>query len=60
MDLAVRVDMINVKYGLEAGWRARAGGDNQIQQALGLFDEASRIASLPKKANPARASKTGT
>jgi len=60
MDLAVKVDMVNVKYGLEAGWRARAAGDNQIQQALGLFDEASRVAALPKKANPARASKTGT
>ncbi len=58
VDLAVRVDMINVKYGLEAGWKARAGGDTQIQQALGLFGEAARIAALPKKANTARAAKS--
>jgi hypothetical protein len=58
VDLAIRVDVINVKYGLEAGWRARASGDNQIQQALGLFDEASRVAAMPKKTNPARAAKS--
>ena len=58
VDLAVRVDVINVKYGLEAGWRTRASGDNQIQQALGLFGEAARIAALPKKPNPPRAAKT--
>jgi carboxyl-terminal processing protease len=58
VDLAIRVDVINVKYGLEAGWRARAAGDNQIQQALGLFDEASRVAAMPKKPNPARAAKS--
>jgi carboxyl-terminal processing protease len=57
VDLAVRVDMVNVKYGLEAGWKARAAGDTQIQQALGLFGEAARVAALPKKANTARASK---
>ena len=58
IDLAIRVDMVNVKYGLESGWRARAAGDTQIQQALGLFDEAARIAALPKKANQARAAKS--
>lgn len=58
VDLAVRVDMVNVKYGLEAGWKARAGGDTQIQQALGLFGEAARVAALPKKANTARAAKS--
>ena len=52
------MDVINVKYGLEAGWRARAAGDNQIQQALGLFDEAARVAAMPKKTNPARAAKS--
>jgi len=57
IDLAVRVDVINVKFGLEAGWKARASGDNQIQQALGLFNEAARIAALPKK-SPSRAAKT--
>ena len=58
VDLAVRVDVINVKFGLEAGWKARAAGDNQIQEGLGLFDEASRVAAMPKKANPARAAKS--
>jgi carboxyl-terminal processing protease len=58
IDLAIRVDVINVKYGLESGWRARASGDNQIQQALGLFQEAARIAALPKKPNQARAAKS--
>jgi len=58
IDLAIRVDMINVKYGLESGWRARAAGDNQLQQALGLFDEAARIAAMPKKSDPNRASKS--
>jgi carboxyl-terminal processing protease len=57
-DLAIRVDMVNVKYGLESGWKARAAGDSQIQQALGLFDEAARIAALPKKANQARAARS--
>ncbi|MGE5278217.1 MAG: S41 family peptidase [Acidobacteriota bacterium] len=58
IDLAIRVDMVNVKYGLESGWKARAAGDTQIQQALGLFDEAARIAALPKKPNQARAAKS--
>ena len=58
VDLAVRVDVVNVKYGLESGWKARASGDTQIQQALGLFDEAARIAALPKKSNQARAAKS--
>ncbi len=58
IDLAIRVDMINVKYGLESGWRTRAAGDSQLQQALGLFDEAARIAAMPKKSDPNRASKS--
>jgi carboxyl-terminal processing protease len=57
VDLAIQVDVINVKYGLESGWRARAAGDPQIQQALGLFEEAARVAAMPKKPNQARASK---
>jgi carboxyl-terminal processing protease len=57
-DLSIRVDVVNVKYGLESGWKARASGDTQIQQALGLFDEAARVAALPKKTNQARAAKT--
>ena len=58
VDLAIQVDMINVKYGLESGWKARTAGDHQIQQALGLFDEAARVAAMPKKVNQARASKS--
>ena len=58
IDLALRVDVINVKFGLDAGWKARAGGDMQIQRALSLFDEAAMIAALPKKPNPARAARS--
>jgi carboxyl-terminal processing protease len=58
VDLAIQVDMINDKYGLESGWKTRAAGDHQVQQALGLFDEAARVAALPKKTNPARAAKS--
>ena len=59
LDLALRIDVFNVRFGLEAGWRARASGDAQVQKALTEFDEAARIAALPKKPQP-RASKTGS
>ena len=52
LDLALRIDVANVRLGLEAGWRVRAGGDLQVQKAMTLFDEAARIAALPKKAPP--------
>jgi len=57
VDLALRTEMINAKFGLEAGWRVRASGDTQVQKALTMFDEAARIAALPKKSPGARASK---
>lgn len=60
IDLALRVDIVNARYGLEAGRRVQATGDPQIQKALTLFPEAARIAALPKKAGGARAAKTGT
>ena len=58
LDLALRIDLSNVKAGLEAGWKVRASGDAQVQKGLTLFDEAARIAALPKKANPAHAART--
>ncbi|HEY6065411.1 MAG TPA: S41 family peptidase [Thermoanaerobaculia bacterium] len=57
VDLAIRIELVNAKYGLEAGWAVRATGDSQIQKALTQFGEAERIASLPKKKMPARASR---
>lgn len=60
IDLAIRVDIVNARFGLEAGRRLQATGDPQIQKALTLFGEAARIASLPKKPNQARAAKAGT
>ena len=52
--------MANVKFGLEAGRRAQISADAQVQKALTLFDEAARIAALPKKSNTAaRAAKSG-
>ena len=58
LDYAMRIDMANVRFGLEAGWKVRASGDAQVQRGLTLFDEAARVAALPKKANPAHAAKT--
>ena len=58
LDLALRIDIANVRAGLENGWRVRASGDAQVQKGLTLFDEAARIAALPKKPNPAHAAKT--
>jgi carboxyl-terminal processing protease len=58
LDLALKIDLSNVKSGLEAGWKVRASGDTQVQKGLTLFDEAARIAALPKKPNPAHAAKT--
>ena len=55
LDYALRIDMANVRFGLEAGWKVRASGDTQVQKGLTLFDEAARVAALPKKANPAHA-----
>jgi carboxyl-terminal processing protease len=49
VDLAIRIEIANAKQGPEAGRKVFVGGDPQIQKALGLFGEASRIASLPKK-----------
>ena len=58
LDLAIRTDMANVKFGLEAGMKVRSTGDPQVQKALTLFDEAARIAAMPKKAPGIRAAKT--
>lgn len=58
LDLSIRVEIVNARFGLEAGRRAQATGDPQIQKAMTLFGEAARIATLPKKPNPSRAAKT--
>ncbi|HSP92944.1 MAG TPA: S41 family peptidase [Thermoanaerobaculia bacterium] len=58
LDYALRIDIANVHAGLEAGWKVRASGDMQVQKGLTLFDEAARVAALPKKASPSRAAKT--
>jgi len=58
LDFALRIDIANVRAGLEAGWRVRASGDMQVQKGLTLFDEAARVAALPKKPNPSHAAKT--
>jgi len=58
LDLALKIDIVNVRFGLEAGWKARASGDAQVQKALTEFDEAARIAALPKKPQVPRASKS--
>ncbi len=59
IDLSIRIEIANAKFGLEAGRRVQVSGDAQIQKALTLFDEAARIAALPKKPAPSRASKSG-
>ena len=58
LDLALRIDLANVRSGLEAGWKVRVSGDSQVQKGLTLFDEAARVAAMPKKANPAHAART--
>ncbi len=58
LDYAMRIDLANVRSGLESGWKVRASGDMQVQKGLTLFPEAARIAALPKKPNPAHAAKT--
>jgi len=58
-DLAIRVEIVNSKFGLESGRRVQVSGDMQVQKAMTLFGEAARIAALPKKSNTAtRASKS--
>ena len=49
IDLAIQTEIVNARFGPEAGRRAYAAGDPQIQKGLTLFGEAARIASLPKK-----------
>jgi carboxyl-terminal processing protease len=58
IDLALKVEIVNAKFGLEAGRKVQTQGDTQLQKALSMFDEAARIAALPKKPNQARASKS--
>jgi carboxyl-terminal processing protease len=58
LDYALRIDIANVRFGLEAGWKVRASGDTQVQKGLTLFDEAARVAALPKKASPSHAART--
>ncbi len=58
LDYALRIDIANVRAGLEAGWKVRASGDAQVQKGLTLFDEAARVAALPKKPNPSHAART--
>ncbi|MFN2633030.1 MAG: S41 family peptidase [Thermoanaerobaculia bacterium] len=60
VDLAMRVEIVNAKFGLEAGRKAQAEGDTQLQKGLAMFDEAARIAALPKKPAPARAARQGS
>jgi len=60
VDLAIRVEIVNSKFGLEAGRKVQVSGDMQVQKAMTLFGEAARIAALPKKSNTAeRSSKSG-
>jgi carboxyl-terminal processing protease len=49
IDLAIKIEVVNAKFGPEAGRRAFASGDPQIQKGLTLFGEAARIAAMPKK-----------
>jgi len=49
VDLALKIEVVNAKFGPEAGRRTFASGDPQIQKGLTQFDEAARIAALPKK-----------
>lgn len=49
VDLAIQIEIVNARFGPEAGRRAFASGDPQIQKGLTLFGEAARIAALPKK-----------
>ncbi len=60
VDLAMKVEIVNAKFGLEAGRKAQADGDTQLQKGLAMFDEAARIAALPKKPVPSRASRQGS
>jgi len=60
VDTALRIEVANVKFGLEAGRRVQISSDTQVQKALTLFDEAARVAALPKKSTTAaRADKSG-
>ncbi len=49
VDLAIQIEIVNARFGPEAGRKAFASGDPQIQKGLTLFGEAARIAALPKK-----------
>lgn len=49
VDLAIQIEVVNARFGPEAGRKAFASGDPQIRKGLTLFGEAARIASLPKK-----------
>ncbi len=39
----LRAEVLNAVFGLEARYRALAGGDNQIRKALALFDQAGAL-----------------
>jgi carboxyl-terminal processing protease len=53
IDLAIRMEIANVRAGLEAGRRIQITGDAQVQRALELFPEAERVAALPKRSGTA-------
>jgi carboxyl-terminal processing protease len=59
VDLAMRVEIVNAKFGLEAGRKVQTEGDTQVQKAMGMFGEAARIAALPKKNNTATKASKG-
>mgnify|MGYP003693597171 CR=1 FL=1 len=52
LDYALRIDIANVRFGLEAGWKVRASGDTQVQKGLTLFDEAAARGGPPEEAEP--------
>jgi carboxyl-terminal processing protease len=49
MDAAIQSEVMSAKFGVVEGWRVAMAADKQVQKALGSFDEAARVAALPKK-----------
>jgi carboxyl-terminal processing protease len=49
MDAAIQSEIMSARFGVVDGWRVAMAADKQVQKALGSFDEAARVAALPKK-----------
>jgi carboxyl-terminal processing protease len=52
IEVAIRAEVLNAGVSLSEGFRAFTASDSQVQAALGLFDEAAKLAARARASGP--------